>query len=308
MRKDILLSIVIPCYNKEKYISRAIESAISEVEDCVEIIVLDNNSNDNSWDIIKTYSSHNLYIYQNTETLDLFSNWNKAFSLSKGKYVKFLPADDIHVSKNIGNALQCFKDPLVSIVIGSEAYIDENDRFLYNKRVSNSITSKIGLSVIYDWFTEYKHTWVNSLPYPTSIIFRSSSVRGVNGFSKKYKMIGDIDIIFRVAEQSKVCFVHYELGRVRINGDQEGVKLNSSYPWPNEIIQLLDNYRYIFDRKDFISINQSINGLSNWVELKASFKKHKIKAIFLIVKLLKNGGFITITVIKKKLEKRFFNA
>ena len=59
-----LVSIIIPCYNREKYIKDAIDSAINQSYNNIEIIVIDDGSVDNSANIVKSYGDKVKYFYQ----------------------------------------------------------------------------------------------------------------------------------------------------------------------------------------------------------------------------------------------------
>lgn len=84
------LSIVIPLYNAEKYISEAIESLLIQKSVDIEIVVIDDGSNDNSPIIAQSYPVK----YIRTENRGASAARNVGVSLSTGEYVMFLDADD----------------------------------------------------------------------------------------------------------------------------------------------------------------------------------------------------------------------
>lgn len=59
-----MISVCIATYNGEKYIHRQLESILNQLSDEDEIIVSDDNSTDRTLDIIKSFNSPNIYIYQ----------------------------------------------------------------------------------------------------------------------------------------------------------------------------------------------------------------------------------------------------
>jgi len=96
LNKD-LVSIIIPTYNRINIIQETISSAINQTYKRKEIIVLDNNSSDNTYEILKEkYSKIKfLKVYKNNKTIDIVQNWKKCFDLSKGKYIHILWSDDL---------------------------------------------------------------------------------------------------------------------------------------------------------------------------------------------------------------------
>jgi len=94
LKEEIIMSILIPNYNYGGLIGRCIESALSLKGDDIEIIVSDNCSSDESWDVISSYSDKRLRIKRHNKNIGLYENWNYLLSLSAGKYLKILSSDD----------------------------------------------------------------------------------------------------------------------------------------------------------------------------------------------------------------------
>lgn len=87
-----LVSVIIPNYNQEKYISRAIDSILGQTYPEIEIIVVDDGSTDSSEFIIERYGKRISSVRKNNG--GAASARNSGISKSKGKYICFLDADD----------------------------------------------------------------------------------------------------------------------------------------------------------------------------------------------------------------------
>lgn len=87
------VSIVIPCYNAEKYIGSAIESALSQTYSPVEVVVVDDGSTDDSLETIHTYAEKIEII--STENHGACHARNKGVRRATGTFIKFLDADDV---------------------------------------------------------------------------------------------------------------------------------------------------------------------------------------------------------------------
>lgn len=93
--KDILLSIIIPVYNAEKVIGRCVDSILNEVNHNTEIIIVDDGSTDNSYEVCKGYESQYDFIriiHKINEGVSVARN--VGIENSSGKYIFFLDADD----------------------------------------------------------------------------------------------------------------------------------------------------------------------------------------------------------------------
>ena len=92
---DPLISVIIPMYNSEKYISRCLESVIKQTYSNLEIIIIDDGSTDNSYAIcenLKKVDDRIFIIHQNN--LGVSAARNVGLSIVKGKYVTFIDSDD----------------------------------------------------------------------------------------------------------------------------------------------------------------------------------------------------------------------
>ena len=93
---DVLLSIIIPMYNAEKYICRCINSLYAYHVDQIEIIIIDDASTDNSAQLVKEIQEkkENIYLLSNDECKGAGYSRNKGIRLAKGRYIQFVDADD----------------------------------------------------------------------------------------------------------------------------------------------------------------------------------------------------------------------
>ncbi|MDV3351384.1 glycosyltransferase family A protein [Leptothoe sp. LEGE 181152] len=88
-----LVSIVIPCYNAENYVSEAIDSALSQSYANVEVIVVDDGSSDQSRDIVQSYGEK-VRFKQNHHQGACCAR-NTGLEISQGEFIQFLDADDV---------------------------------------------------------------------------------------------------------------------------------------------------------------------------------------------------------------------
>lgn len=91
-----LVSILIPVYNRENFIAEAIESAIAQTYDKIEIIIVDNASTDKSFEIATSYTIQDLRVkvIRNAENVGRVENWNIALRAVSGDFFHFLMSDD----------------------------------------------------------------------------------------------------------------------------------------------------------------------------------------------------------------------
>lgn len=90
------VSVLITSYNREKYITEAIESVLSSSFQDFEIIIVDDASIDRTVEIVKRYEKldYRIKLYINKKNIGDYPNRNKAASYATGKYLKYLDSDD----------------------------------------------------------------------------------------------------------------------------------------------------------------------------------------------------------------------
>lgn len=94
MTTNPLISVILPVYNTEKYLSESIESILRQTYANKEIICVDDGSTDASRDILLSYADQ-LTILQNEQNRGIAHSRNKGISVAQGEYLAFMDADDI---------------------------------------------------------------------------------------------------------------------------------------------------------------------------------------------------------------------
>ena len=109
---NLSCSILIPVYNSEKYVSEAIESALSQTYNNIEIIIVDDGSTDRSWEIIESYRERYPALIKTCvqENKGACRARNKAFELSSGNYIQYLDADDLLASNKIEQQIKLINE------------------------------------------------------------------------------------------------------------------------------------------------------------------------------------------------------
>ena len=101
-----LITVIVPCYNIEKYIEKCIESIENQTYKNIEIIAVDDCSTDNTIEVLKKLQEkyNNLFIYENKENRGAAYSRNYAISKANGEYIGFIDSDD-YVVENYYEAL-----------------------------------------------------------------------------------------------------------------------------------------------------------------------------------------------------------
>ena len=96
----IKVSIIIPLYNSEAYIAQTIDSCLAQTHDNIEIIVVENGSKDQGYQIVKSVDDKRLSVFQ-IPTPNAAAARNYGYHKATGTCIIFLDADDVMASNKI---------------------------------------------------------------------------------------------------------------------------------------------------------------------------------------------------------------
>lgn len=102
-----LVSILIPCYNAEKWLAETLESALAQTWDNIEIIVVDDGSTDKSLAVAKQFEPDGVKVISQANK-GASAARNRAFQESQGDFIQYLDADDLLVPDKIELQVKLF--------------------------------------------------------------------------------------------------------------------------------------------------------------------------------------------------------
>ena len=121
-----LISVIVPAYNAEKYISEAIDSIIQQEYRPLEIIVVDDGSTDRTLESIYHYDDQLRYFYQENQGPAVARN--RGITESRGQFLAFLDSDDLWPSGKLENqAFYLFKESDLDVITGYTSVFQSKD-------------------------------------------------------------------------------------------------------------------------------------------------------------------------------------
>lgn len=145
MIKNNYFSIVIPTYNSQNYIERALRSLINQTYKKFEIILIDNSSSDKTLNIVNKYKNLlNLKILNINNNGIIAISRNKGISHSNGNIISFLDSDDYWHQDKLKIINELFKNNNIDFSCHNEVQINEN------KKIFKKMKFKIYLKNLYN--------------------------------------------------------------------------------------------------------------------------------------------------------------
>ena len=231
--KNSLVSILIPVYNRERFIEQTVRSAMNQTYKNIEIIIVDNKSTDNTWEILERLSKEDnrIKIFQNDANIGPVRNWRRCIEEASGEYGKILWSDDLISPDFIEKTVPFMEDPDVGFVFtGTEIFADGTNK--------KTLSYFIGQTGIYKSSEYIKGVLFNG-NYPVSpgcAIFRLKDLKNnlkvdipnkVNSDFSMHAIGNDMLIFLLTAYQYKnFAFVNQKLSFFRAHKDSISIKSN----------------------------------------------------------------------------------
>ena len=137
--KQPLVSVIMPVYNAENFLTEAIESILQQSYSNFEFIIIDDASSDNSWNIIQKYAkkyTKKIQAYRMPKNLNRGGDTcaNEALVYAKGKYIARMDADDVAHYNRLEKQVAFLEDNTGYFLVGSNAeVIDQNGKSMGDK-------------------------------------------------------------------------------------------------------------------------------------------------------------------------------
>lgn len=212
-----LFTVATITYNSGKWVRQTIETVLASSFTDFELLISDDYSTDDTWEIIQQYNDPRICAWRNETNIGEYPNRNKVLKEAGGKYILYVDGDDImykHTLRNLSEYILAF--PKADMIWGVQpANIDFAVLpYLFEPEITMRLIyeTKIPLAVI--GFTE--------------TVFRREALEKAGGFSIKYA-IGDTYIKKKMAMECSVLFVPMGFMFWRRTDNQASSKVNKGH-------------------------------------------------------------------------------
>lgn len=250
------ISILLPLYNDELYIKKAIQSVFANSYKNFELVVINDGSNDNSLEIVKSINDERLKIYTKSNT-GLIDTLNYGLTKCNYEIIMRMDGDDEIEKEKIETQLRFFKK-LNPIILGTGGYIINNFSEIKSKvdvpENNKSILKKMRLlqpSIIH-----------------ASIMFYKDAIIKAGKYDEKFSVAEDYELFYRLSRMGDLRNINIPFYKIRKN--EENVSVTRSRT------QLLNTMiaRGLYQDQNLKKVN--INDYNNYIETTESSMEFKI--------------------------------
>lgn len=200
MADNPLVSICIPTYNRADMVGKAIESALAQSYPYIEVIVVDNASDDDIESVVASYHDPRLKFFRNDRNLGLFGNFNRCVELANGEYIHILHSDDA-IDPNFTRTCIVFLQahPDVAMTFTSVQSISGNGQTTVGTQTRDYVLTAP------DGFRKILQSR-NLISCP-SVMVRKDVYQSVGLYSLEYPYSGDLYQWLIIAKRFDIAFV-----------------------------------------------------------------------------------------------------
>jgi len=205
---DRNVSVVIPTYNSARFVTAAVRSALSQSAPPLEVIVIDDGSQDSTRTALSPYLNAIKYIYQ--ENRGVYAARNRGVQLAKGRHIAFLDADDIWLPEKLALQTEVMDShPEFACVHTDTSVIDAYGRIV--KETANPTRQSVNGMVFDEFFKSNMAVVLLS-----TVLMRRQCFDTVGFFDERHPSVQDHFFFLRLAWRYPIYFIPKPLVQYRI--------------------------------------------------------------------------------------------
>lgn len=186
MSTNELVSVIVPTY-RSKYLEECLDSILQQTYESIEIIIVDDHSNDTTLNIIGSYAKRyrNIRYVANETNEGVGASRNRGISIAQGKYIAFLDHDDLWEPSKLELQVKCLTDnPDVGAVYCYCRFLNSDNDI--NRHISSSTTEDLLI-----------HGAVFCMP--GSVLIRAETIRQAGLFPHEREISEDLALWLEVS-------------------------------------------------------------------------------------------------------------
>ncbi|WP_281796914.1 glycosyltransferase family 2 protein [Desulforhabdus amnigena] len=205
------ITVLMSCYNAGRWLHEAIDSVLQQTFKNFEFIILDDGSEDETWNIIQSYCSRDKRIVAiRKENTGLADSLNVGIAHAKGTWIARLDADDLCEPTRLEEQIAFIRKNPEIVLLGT-GFLEIND--------SGSVLKRHSYPAKHDQLLHRLKRSMAFFPH-SSAFYRTDLVQRVHGYNPRIKRSEDTDLWLRLSEKGKLGCFKKPLVRIRKHSEQ----------------------------------------------------------------------------------------
>lgn len=218
------VSVVIPVYNRARYVGETIESVLSQTYQDFELIAVDDGSTDDSRKVLESFGNRvRILEHPNRENRGQSAAINRGIAAARGEHVGMLDSDDLWLPRKLETQVAYLDShPEIGLVYGNGRGIDHQGRKLYDIYAPGHVELSDPGRVLMDCY----------FLLPNNSLVRRSVLQQAGSFDESLRAAQDHDMAIRIAELTKLAYIDEEVFCYRRHPDSIS-RRNADMRWRN---------------------------------------------------------------------------
>lgn len=223
MTSTPLVSVCIPTYRGEAHIRAAITSVLAQTLDDFELIVVDDNSPDNTAALVSSFVDPRIRFLRNPANLGPEGNWNRCLHEAHGKYFKLLPHDDLlhpDCLRRQVEILEADSESSLALVFCARQVINAAGRQQTTRGFPHRRSGRIAANEV---IRACLRRGTNLLGEPGGVLMRRELASRVGPFNAAFPYVIDLEYWFRLLLHGDAWYIDETLASFRVSRSQWSV-------------------------------------------------------------------------------------
>jgi glycosyltransferase involved in cell wall biosynthesis len=201
------VSIIMPVYNGESYLHEAITSILSQSFTDFEFFMIDDGSDDRSWEIMRSFDDPRIRLERNEKNMGLIATLNRGIKLAKGKYIARMDSDDVSLPDRLKMQVHFLdKNPDIGVV-GTDYSMIGSDGTPWNPSKFFNVSTEPDLV---EW-----ELYFNCYVCHPSIMVRKTVYTHLSGYRDEFIHAEDYDFFLRAVSYTKISNLPHVMYKLR---------------------------------------------------------------------------------------------
>lgn len=251
------VSVVLTSFNHARFVREAIDSALAQSFRDFELIIWDDASSDDSWDIIQSYDDPRVRAFRNAEQLRAVAGINRAISeVARGELIAIHHSDDAWEPDKLRRQVDFLdRHEAVGAVFSNAQAIDEEGAPYPDKGHFYSTVFSQPNRSRFKWLNHFFYE-ANALCHP-SVLIRRRCYEDCGLYRYGFGQLGDLDMWIRLCLKHEIHVLPEKLVRFRVLAEERntsGSRPETRIRWITEFLQLLRNYLEIGSYREMVAV------------------------------------------------------
>src|SRR4051794_32804277 len=211
------VSVILPVYNREQSVARAIRSVLTQTWTPLELIVVDDGSTDHTRDVLDSFRSQITVIEQ--PHAGAYAARNRGLRQARGELIAFIDSDDAWLPDRLASQMPLMERPEVGLVFGDVVHVRPGDP---RRRITSFQVAPPRRGRVAAHFA-----WCNFVP-TVAVLVRRRCLDEAGGFAEDVSLSCDYLMWFRIALRHKLDFVDGVVAEYSLSADSMSRDLGRS--------------------------------------------------------------------------------